>query len=87
MKNVIKPIDQDGKDVPHMQLVGTHRGILQIGCFGAGIRLDGGVHLAFNSAMDVPKELWPASRGEDVPVEVKVYLDDLERIVYDAEKI
>lgn len=87
MKDVITPFSTEGKEVPHLELIGTHQGTLSIGCFSANIRLEGGPVLAFNSPMNVPKELWPSRRGEDVRVQVKVYLNDLEQVVYDAEKI
>lgn len=79
--------DTTGIPIPHKQVVGRYTGVLQIGCFSAGIRLDSGIQLCFQSPVDVPKELWPQRRGEDVPVLVTIRLNELEQIEYDAVKL
>jgi len=83
---MMEAINQDGNEVKPKELLGTHTGALFVGCFSAGIVLDGGVRLMFNHPGDVPKELRPEKRAHYVPVTVKVYVDHLERIVYDAER-
>lgn len=82
----MEAINRDGNEVKPKELLGTHTGALFVGCFSAGIALDGGVTLMFNHPGDVPKELMPSKRAYYVPVTVKVYIDHLERIVYDAER-
>lgn len=82
----MQALDKDGKEVKPMTLLGTHKGALWVGCFSAGISLEGGPRLLFNHPGDVPKELRPKLRAHFVPVEVKVYLNELEQIVYDAER-
>lgn len=83
---MMEAINRDGSEVKPKELLGTHTGALFIGCFSAGIILDCGVKLMFKHPDDVPEELMPSLRSYFVPVTVKVYIDRLERIVYDAER-
>lgn len=82
----MQTFNKEGKDVQPKTLLGTHKGALWVGCFSAGITLDGGVTLGFNHPGDVPKELRPTKRAHFVPVVVRVYENELEQIVYDAER-
>jgi len=82
----MKTVDANGQDIAPMTLLGTHQGVLDVGCFGASIRLDGGPRLVFANPTLVPKQLWPQRRGDSVPVTVRVYLNELEQVVYDAER-
>ncbi|MBS1722549.1 MAG: hypothetical protein JSS66_06020 [Armatimonadetes bacterium] len=88
LNDAIVVLDNDGTEVPGASIsAGTYEGVLTRGSFGASIKLDGGVHLCFRSPWDVPDELAPKFRGENVPVRVTVSIDSLERIVYDAVRI
>lgn len=75
-----------GQEIPHGQVLGTFNGVLSIGCFSAGIRLEGGPCLSFRHPSSVPKELMPERRGQDVPVVVKIILGEFGEVIYDAEK-
>ena len=80
----MQTLDPNGEAIAPMTLLGTHQGALDVGCFGASITLTSGVKLVFANPTLVPKELMPLKRGDTVPVTMRVYLNKLEQIVYDA---